>query len=75
MTTSTFITLRAEIQLDIAELCKNNDLINLCLISKLMNERCLPVLYRYVDLQFGLSGLGMRRGRIGAGGDSLDRIK
>ena len=74
MTTTTFITLPPEIQLGIAEICKNNDLITLCLTPKLVNERFLPVLYRHVDLQFGLSGLCMRRGRIGAGGDSLDSI-
>lgn len=48
----TFSILPAEIHVSIAEHCKNHDLINLCLTSKLVNERCLPLLYRHVDLLF-----------------------
>lgn len=51
MATITFSTLPAEVHATIAEHCENNDLINLCLTSKLVNERCLRILYRYVDLE------------------------
>ena len=60
MTVTTFIILPAEIQISIAKLCKNDDLINLCLTSRLVKERCLPVLYRHVLLQFNPKGLGIR---------------
>lgn len=46
-----FSTLPAEIHAKIAESSENNDLIHLCLTSKLINERCLHVLYRCVDLK------------------------
>lgn len=46
----TFSTLPAEIHASIAEHCGNSDLIELCLTSKSVNERCLHVLYRHVDL-------------------------
>ncbi|MCJ1467009.1 hypothetical protein MMC07_005631 [Pseudocyphellaria aurata] len=46
-----FSDLPAEIHAGIAEQCGNNELINLCLTSRLINERCLRVLYRCVDLQ------------------------
>lgn len=48
----TFSALPAELHVSIAKHCENNDLINLCLTSKLVNERCLHVLYRHVNLQF-----------------------
>lgn len=48
----TFSSLPAEIHVSIAEYFENNDLINCCLTSKLVNERFLPVLYRHVNLQF-----------------------
>lgn len=53
MAAITFSTLPAEIHATIAEQCENNDLINLCLTSKLVNERCLRILYRHVDLELG----------------------
>ncbi|MCJ1426389.1 hypothetical protein MMC29_004292 [Sticta canariensis] len=53
MEATTFSTLPVEIHVGIARYCKNHDLINLCLVSKLLNQRCLHVLYRYVDLQYG----------------------
>lgn len=46
-----FSTLPVEIQVSIAEHCKKKDLVNLCLTSKLVNERCLHVLYRNVYLR------------------------
>lgn len=48
----TFSALPAELHVSIAKHCGNNDVINLCLTSKLVNERCLHVLYRHVDMQF-----------------------
>lgn len=51
-----FLTLPAEIHFGIAEYCKHDDLINLCLTSKLVNERCLQILYRHVNLQFDPEG-------------------
>lgn len=55
---STFSNLPAEIQVGIAEYCANSSLINLCLTSKQVNERCLWILYRHVDLQFHRYDLG-----------------
>lgn len=52
MATITFSSLPAEIHGGIAILCNSNDLANLCLTSKLMNQRCVRALYRHVDLQF-----------------------
>lgn len=60
MTATTFIILPAEIHVGIAKLCGNNDLINLCQTSKLVKERCLPVLYRHVEVQFNPSNLPIR---------------
>ena len=37
----TFSTLPAKIHVSIATYCKNHDLINLCIVSKLLNQRCL----------------------------------
>lgn len=51
MTLTTFSTLPAEIHVSIAKQCGGNDLINLCLTSQWVKERCLPVLYRHVDLE------------------------
>lgn len=59
MAATPFISLPAEILVSIAKLCKNDDLINLCLTSKLVKERCLPVLYRHVVLQYNPKGLGI----------------
>lgn len=47
----TFSNLPVEIQVNIAEHCEKTGLINLCLTSKLVSERCLHVLYRHVDLR------------------------
>lgn len=47
----TFSTLPPEIHVGIAEHRGNSDLLNLCLTSKWVNERCLHVLYRHVDLE------------------------
>lgn len=58
METMAFSTLPAEIHLCIAKHCVNHDLINLCLTSKWVNERCSPVLYRHVDLQLDRYPLG-----------------
>ena len=51
MATTRFTSLPAEIHISIAEFCENHDLINLCLTSKRVNERCWPVLYRHVNLR------------------------
>lgn len=51
MAAITFSNLPAEIHAIIAEHCKSNDLLNLCLTSKMVNERCLRILYCHVDLQ------------------------
>lgn len=59
MATATFSSLPAELHTSIANQCDNNDLINLCLTSKWVNERCLPALYRHVDLQFDRYNLGV----------------
>ncbi|MCJ1470439.1 hypothetical protein MMC07_009084 [Pseudocyphellaria aurata] len=56
--TETFSTLPVEIHVNIASHCENSDLINLCLTSKWMNERCLRVLYRHVDLEVDRSDVG-----------------
>ncbi|MCJ1467462.1 hypothetical protein MMC07_006087 [Pseudocyphellaria aurata] len=50
MLKTTFATLPAEIHVGIAQCCGHDDLYNLCLTSKSLNERCLSVLYRDVDL-------------------------
>lgn len=52
MATIMFSNLPAEIHVSIASHCKNDALISLCLTSKLLNERCIRVLYRHVDLRF-----------------------
>lgn len=52
MANITFSNLPAEIQVSIAKYCGNNHLINLCLTSKQVNQTCLHVLYRHVDLHF-----------------------
>lgn len=46
----TFSSQPTEIHVMIAQYCGNNGLINLCLTSQWVNERCLPVLYHHVDL-------------------------
>lgn len=51
MVTVSFSILPAEIHVSIAEHCENNELVNLCLTSKWVNERCLHVLYYHVNLQ------------------------
>lgn len=51
MSTVTFLSLPAEIHISIAENCKASDLINLCSTAKRLNERCLHLLYRSVDLR------------------------
>ena len=48
---ATFPTLPLEIHDSIAKHCDQNDLFNLCCTSKWLNESCLPVLYRHVDLR------------------------
>lgn len=53
MATDAFSNLPVEIHVIIAEFCGNNDLFNLCLTSKWVNEICWPILYRHVDLRFG----------------------
>lgn len=57
MTNIMFSTLPAEIHV-IAKHCERNDLINLCLTSKQVNENCLHVLYRHVDLLYDPYGIG-----------------
>lgn len=57
----TFSALLAEIYVRIADHCENSDLINLCITSKLLNERCLRVLYHHVHLVFGQPGLDYSR--------------
>lgn len=52
MATLTFSSLPAEIHASIARHCDNGDLIKLCLTSRWVSERCLHVLYHYVDLLF-----------------------
>lgn len=56
MATITFSTLPVELHVNIANYCEKKDLINLCLTSKLVNERCLHVLYRHVDLRIDQCG-------------------
>lgn len=51
MATTAFSSLPAEILFSIAKHCENKELINLCLTSKLVKERCLAVLYRHVVLE------------------------
>lgn len=71
MATIMFSTLPAEIHVGIANHCKNNALISLCLTSKRLHERCLHVLYRHVNLRFiqkhlvsaGVSGAQQRKRR------------
>lgn len=46
----TISTLPAEIHDSIAKHCEKRDLLNLCLTSKLLNARFLPVIYRHVEL-------------------------
>ncbi|MCJ1470732.1 hypothetical protein MMC07_009379 [Pseudocyphellaria aurata] len=46
----TFSSLPAEVHVGIAEYCDQKDLFNLCLVSKSMNESCIHVLYRHIDL-------------------------
>lgn len=58
MATVTFSSLPAEIHISIAKYCHHTDLLNLCLVSKGLNERCLHVLYRLVDLRLDQYGLG-----------------
>ena len=48
---STFAALPLEIHDAIADLCQNNDLINLCCTSKWVKELYVRVLYRYVDMR------------------------
>ena len=61
----TFSSLPAEIHVGIARYCENHDLINLCRVSKLLNQQCLHVLYRHVDLQCGRrDGLTSRHHRL-----------
>lgn len=50
MAAISFTALPAEIHGNIAKQCENNDLINLCLTSKWVKERCLHILYRHVNL-------------------------
>lgn len=50
MASITLSTLPPEIHVSIVELCENSDLISFCLTSKWVNETCLHVLYRHVDL-------------------------
>lgn len=61
MATARFSNLPAEIHFNIAEHCANNEIINLCLTSKLMYERCSWVLFRHVDLQLDQYGWGALR--------------
>lgn len=51
MAAISFSDLPAEIHASIAEQCEKNDIINLCLTSTLLKNRCLHVLYCHVDLQ------------------------
>lgn len=50
MATSTFSSLPDEIHVSIAEHLDTHDLFNFCLTLKRVNERCVHVLYRHVDL-------------------------
>lgn len=45
-----FSSLPPEIHVGIAGQCETSDLGNLCLTSKWVNQICLPVLYRHIDL-------------------------
>lgn len=47
----TFLSLPREVHVTIAEYCENSDLISLCMTSKWVSQTCLPVLYRFVDLE------------------------
>ncbi|MCJ1467514.1 hypothetical protein MMC07_006139 [Pseudocyphellaria aurata] len=59
MTAVTLSNLPSEIQANIAHNCDKNDLISLCLVSKRVNETCLPLLYRHVDLKAPHMGHGL----------------
>ncbi|MCJ1463149.1 hypothetical protein MMC07_001754 [Pseudocyphellaria aurata] len=66
MATRNFLALPAEIHINIAGHLTNSDLLittrsrdilSLCLTSKLLNERCLCVLYRHVEMLFDPFGI------------------
>lgn len=61
MAAVTFSILPAEIHVSIAKHCENNDLINLCLTSKRLNERCLSVIYRHVNLEVDRFDVGSQK--------------
>lgn len=60
MATTEFANLPAEIHVNIARHCEGNDLLNLCLTTRLINKRCTHVLYRHVDLELDRFGLSQR---------------
>lgn len=61
MATITFSALPPETHDDIAKFCGTSDLHNLCLTSKLMNERFFRALYRHVDRQVNLDDYNFSR--------------
>lgn len=63
MAIGTFSALPPEIHVNIATYCEINDLTNLCLTSKLVNQICLRVLYRDVDFEHIRQGSSERTPR------------